>query len=180
MSKIEMIKNYIKNSEFKNLDIFQLKILFILKLIERKTKLLEICINNNLNNIFKNKEKANKEIENILLKNKESYILRFDYKGEKFRLIKHNKNNNLEYRYFSLESENMELDTEERNIDIDFIKEFLKSNEKYNINELKDIEKTLFNFLENIINEIKLKREIKKNEEEKYKETINSMINFFK
>ena len=74
----------------------------------------------------------------------------------------------------------MELDTEERNIDIDFIKEFLKSNEKYNINELKDIEKTLFNFLENIINEIKLKREIKKNEEEKYKETINSMINFFK
>ena len=33
MSKIEMIKNYIKNSEFKNLDIFQLKMLFILKLI---------------------------------------------------------------------------------------------------------------------------------------------------
>ena len=114
----------------------------------------------------------------MLLKKLDSYLIIFLYKEKEFRLYKSKSEirDYGTYNPFSIKYENGFIE----NIDTSVITEFFSSDIEFKDEELKIIEKKLFNNLDKIIEKIeKLKKE-KILIEENRKKTIQNIENFFK
>lgn len=175
MIKLKEVKEFIKNANFENLDIKSVKTLFILKLIEQKTEISEFHSNVNPKEYF---YKKNELLKELLLKNLDGYLIIFLYKGKEFRLYKSKSEirDYGPYNPFSIKYESGFIE----NIDTSVITEFFRYDIEFKDEELKIIEKKLFNNLDKIIEKIEKIKKEKILIEENRKKTIQNIENFFK
>lgn len=168
----EITKLYLKvlkNMHKKNLTTFGLKKIFILKIIDKKTEIIDFSCKHI--NYYDTEEKMG---EVIFFDKADGYRLTFLYNNIKICLF---KENSVSFNVFKLETVDM-IDGHKIEKDLNFLKDFFYDSLEYSKEDLLEIKNTFINCMNDIVDKynaeiIKKEARIKRNEI-----TKNNLNNF--